>query len=412
MKPKRNLFVFLLLVCFMSSALFVPQAQASGENWLWGWDYRRAITITGAAGAGTNYQVPITVIGNITATQEDYDDIRFTEADGITQLDYWLEDYGINYDPAYFWVKVTANLDTDQTIYMYYGNSDVSTTSDGAATFIVYEDWDSESVRGTVWDTQDIDGGVTYAGGAKHGKIAKVDGDAGATYQITTDYDTPAPTAVIFRANIEDADAGNSQRMGSGWAGAFSFALIESDAVGNDFRCYDDDGNQDAQPMAAGYFDTWWTFQITRDGTNAKLYADTNLIETASIDPDIITNPAFSILNSDSENDIYSDWVAVRKFKAGTEPTADPTFGAEENEPLRSWQAIGDDARFIFVVGWHPVATFGYDAFFVFMGLIMIPFSTMYLVKGGRKELSSDKVFYFLVLFMLGWGFFIGGIMP
>ena len=67
---------------------------------------------------------------------------------------------------------------------------------------------------------------------------------------------------------------------------------------------------------------------------------------------------------------------------------------------------------FVFPVDWHPVAIFGYDAFFVFLGLIMIPFSTMYLVKGGRKELSMDKVFYFLILFMLGWAFFIGGIMP
>lgn len=69
-------------------------------------------------------------------------------------------------------------------------------------------------------------------------------------------------------------------------------------------------------------------------------------------------------------------------------------------------------ATLIFTVSWDPVAQFGYDAFFIFMGLIMIPFSTIYLVKGGRKELSQDKVFYFLIMFMMGWAFFIGGIMP
>ena len=75
------------------------------------------------------------------------------------------------------------------------------------------------------------------------------------------------------------------------------------------------------------------------------------------------------------------------------------------------WQEI-NDVEIIFQVGWTPEFQFSYDAFFIFLGLIMIPASTMYLAWGGRKAMSTDKLFYGLVLLALGFGFLIGGILP
>jgi hypothetical protein len=46
----------------------------------------------------------------------------------------------------------------------------------------------------------------------------------------------------------------------------------------------------------------------------------------------------------------------------------------------------------------------------IFLGLFMIPASTIYLAKGGRHAMSTDKVFFALVIFILGCAFFIGGI--
>ena len=48
---------------------------------------------------------------------------------------------------------------------------------------------------------------------------------------------------------------------------------------------YGDEGNEDSQAMDIAYFDTWVTFQITRDGTNSKLYAD-NVPTSPSVDID------------------------------------------------------------------------------------------------------------------------------
>jgi len=49
---------------------------------------------------------------------------------------------------------------------------------------------------------------------------------------------------------------------------------------------------------------------------------------------------------------------------------------------------------------------------FILLGLVMVPASTIYLVYGGRDKLTQDKFFYFLIAFIIGWAFIIGGVMP
>lgn len=383
---------------------FVISADWYNSSWL----YRKEITILIGSGiAGTDYQVLVEVAYE-SNMQADFGDIIFVDDDHDTLFDFWLETANATW--GIFWVEVADYMDSNNptTIYMYYGNSTVSTASDGEATFLMFEDWASESVRGAVWDILTPDGSVSYSGvDANHGKTAKFDANAEATYRITSDYDTASPIAVMFRSNIEEADTvGNVARQGSGYDGAFAFNLVHTRETDDEkFFVYDDDGNQDSQVMTTAYFDTWVTFQITRDGTNSKLYADTILIETASCAPDIVaTNPAASIMLTDSEDVLYSDWVAVRKF-IPSEPYVD-SFGAEDPLYPPEWELV-DTAELIFSV---PVFTGSLDALLIFAGLIMIPASTLYLVKGGKSEMSNDKLFYGLIAFVMGWALFLGGI--
>ena len=108
MKRKTTFLVSFLLVLCISSMVFVsaydsvmivdPNAikdftlSIDGNEWLEGWDYRRTIPITGSAGAGTLYQVPI-LVSYDSDMQTDFDDIRFTDNDGSTLLAYWIESY-------------------------------------------------------------------------------------------------------------------------------------------------------------------------------------------------------------------------------------------------------------------------------------------------------------------------------
>ena len=145
---------FLIPIPLYTSVLEQPGKQltiASGEAWLTGYTYRKMLNITGSSGAGTDYQVMIlTNYSDGTDTgftvyldgesQTDFDDIRFTDDDGITLLDYWRESYTAS-DTATFWVEVQDTLSSNATIYIYYGHDTINTVSDGDATFDIFSDF-------------------------------------------------------------------------------------------------------------------------------------------------------------------------------------------------------------------------------------------------------------------------------
>jgi len=103
-------------------------------GWLTGWTYRKSHVINSASGAGTNYQVKIKAhYGSGTDSGEDvylngkcrtdFGDIRFTDDDGETELDYWMEEK-VDSDYAVFWIEIADDLSSSNaTIYIYYGNS-------------------------------------------------------------------------------------------------------------------------------------------------------------------------------------------------------------------------------------------------------------------------------------------------
>ncbi|MFA5401809.1 MAG: DUF2341 domain-containing protein, partial [Dehalococcoidia bacterium] len=99
---------------------------------------RKAIAITGStAGALTDYQVQVSVTYDADMNA-DFSDVRFADASGAA-LSYYRQAYAAS-TSAVFWVKVPsipASPDTT-TIYLYYGDTSLSTTSSGSGTFINY----------------------------------------------------------------------------------------------------------------------------------------------------------------------------------------------------------------------------------------------------------------------------------
>ena len=112
-----------------------PEASSPASWWNSSWAKRKAITIdnTGNASTLTNYQVKVTVTYDADM-QSDFDDIRFTNASG-TLLDHWLETK-TDGSTATFWVEVESiPASNTATIYMYYGNGSVTSTSSLDNTF-------------------------------------------------------------------------------------------------------------------------------------------------------------------------------------------------------------------------------------------------------------------------------------
>jgi hypothetical protein len=84
-------------------------------------------------------------------SKSDFGDIRFTSSDGATLLSHWMESK-TDSDEAAFWVKVPDDLSSaSRTIYVYYGNGDATTSSNGENTFPFFDDFSGSSLDMTKW---------------------------------------------------------------------------------------------------------------------------------------------------------------------------------------------------------------------------------------------------------------------
>jgi len=124
-------------------------------TWLEGWSYRKYHKIVGSTGGWeTDYQVRIIVhYGSGTDSGEhvylngkcrtDFGDIRFTKDDGVTKLQYWIEEK-VDGDYAIVWVKIPfmPQYPAYVIIYIYYGNPSATSESD-PNTMIAYVGFES-----------------------------------------------------------------------------------------------------------------------------------------------------------------------------------------------------------------------------------------------------------------------------
>ncbi|MEA1959341.1 MAG: DUF2341 domain-containing protein, partial [Chloroflexota bacterium] len=116
-------------------------AQAD-PGWGTDWEYRMLIEITDNSGSTlTDYQVPIlidTATFNYSKARPDGGDIRFGTTSGI-DCDYWIEEWNATSEST-IWVKVPSIPTSGTTsIYMYYGNASVTSTSNKNNTMNFFE---------------------------------------------------------------------------------------------------------------------------------------------------------------------------------------------------------------------------------------------------------------------------------
>jgi hypothetical protein len=144
----------LLLVIGISG---VVQAQTWFDP---NWDYRIPVEVdnTGNSEALTNYQLRVDLDAlnfDFSAAQSGGEDIRFTEADGSTLIDHWIEDWDAVGESATIWVEVpsVAALSTAD-IYLYYGNSMAADSSDGTATFEFFDDFETDYIGSSGWTSK------------------------------------------------------------------------------------------------------------------------------------------------------------------------------------------------------------------------------------------------------------------
>jgi hypothetical protein len=121
------------------------------------WSKRRPITVDNSSNSSslTDYQVQVTVSYD-SDMNSDFSDLRFTDSDGTTELDYWIEDY-TSETSATVWVEVPSiSASSTKDIYIYYGNSSASSASNGENTFTAFDNFDDNTMN-QEWSIEDAD---------------------------------------------------------------------------------------------------------------------------------------------------------------------------------------------------------------------------------------------------------------
>ncbi|BBB32858.1 hypothetical protein TTHT_1345 [Thermotomaculum hydrothermale] len=295
----------LALMVFVFTFSFI--SFAAGENWEFGYSYRKQITFTSDINKIPSSQTNFPVLINITDTdlktvtngghvQNDNGwDIKFTASDGSTDLSYEIE----KYDPAtgelVAWVKIPT-LSTGTIIYMYYGSVSVNTDPSSPDT------WEAnykmvqhlQETSGTHYDSTSNALDATPSGGVNQDTSGKIDGadefDGVDDYVSTSSSVVLSPpltisawiyyggqsniNTIVSNGNAEASSAGFRLFINS-WNTSDGKLIIEAGDGTNGSSIA-----SDIDTIAAGQ---WYFVTAVIDGSNSALYLNGNLIGTGSL---------------------------------------------------------------------------------------------------------------------------------
>lgn len=318
---------------------------SDGESWLTGWSYRQKLAFWEVDGSGTNYPVDLHVfyderdnslqVETLTKCQTDFGDIRFTDNDGSTELDYWMETK-VDSDEAVFWIEVVDSLETGNSvvIYIYYGTSGTSTTtSDGEEVFYFFDDFENNNLNR--WDIADSDWS-TQATTVKMGSYAALGDSTGSRQLYSTANNFTSGSFLIhtwFR--VEDHTV-QDHRYGIHMYGDTHISGVI--AYQNDWMWWN--GGQVNYETNTVVADTWYRVELglNLDASNVTFYRDRSYIGFRDFhdytDTDVAYVDQVGCLTDGqadgNKNDQYQDDYYVRKWvEASVEPYINVVYGEE-----------------------------------------------------------------------------------
>jgi len=141
---KKLLLAMIFLVVLLTPLMFIVDSESEAGD-----RYRRIeIDNSGNAETLTDYQIFLNVSYD-SDMQSDFDDLRFTWYDESSSqevsIDYWLDKY-VDSEYALVWVEVPSISGLGQeTLYMYYGDPDATSESNGEETFVFFDGFSTDS---------------------------------------------------------------------------------------------------------------------------------------------------------------------------------------------------------------------------------------------------------------------------
>jgi hypothetical protein len=303
------------------------------------WNYRKSIVIAHTDdGAQTNYQMKLLVGESSGAVGEqvdcgakvasDFDDLRFTTSNGTTLCDYWIESLSgtTPNQLATVWIEIPsiAAHPDDTTIYMYYGGT-TTAVSNGADTFLFFDDFPGVSLDGTKWSSW---GTITVA--SSGATIASNSGiyrnAASATNQRT-------------RAKVKETTYVAYDQFIIFYTDSNNYAYMNSDNPNNYYGSIKAGSGSWADSGLARNT-SYHIFQMLRNGTTSILYSIDGAY-AATINTNVYTGTAPLQHQTQTGGVIVVDWSFVALYTAN-EPTWS-SFGSESTKGRSFGVIIGSD---------------------------------------------------------------------
>ena len=123
------------------------EKTAQEKNWDGAkWQHSVVVTVDNTAGTShlSHYQVKVLLDSDnfsFGTDQPDGRDLRFVDTDAKALLPHWVQRYDTAHEEAAIWVRVpNVPASATKTIHMHYGNAAADSTSDGARTFVFFDD--------------------------------------------------------------------------------------------------------------------------------------------------------------------------------------------------------------------------------------------------------------------------------
>lgn len=306
--------------------------------WDASWLYRRTVTISPLN--PENYQLKVTLPFYDTS-------IRFLENENSGELNYWVETSTT--DNMTIWVQRLEN--TDNTIYVYYGNAGVGIAENGDATFPFFDNFPNTSLNTSKWtvrggtpavvsgeltlDNATVAEGITGVAIFDVGYAIRMRSKSIGTNALAKGGGFTNLTSANFLSAAQYAGVYRHQNLG------YAEQLVVAPATQSNFGAWADD--------------SYHIWDIERDSTADVVYAEDNTtVATLNNDiPDSSTMWVHLSVGSGAAGGAGSevvDWVFVRKFVSpepttsisNTPPTAptnwtDLAANLTDNTPTITW---------------------------------------------------------------------------
>jgi hypothetical protein len=267
-----------------------------------------------------NYQVLLNITYN-NDMKNDFSDLRFVNySNGSKELDYWIENKSDG-NWALVWVEIDDNITTiNQTLaWIYYGNPDATSISNGSNTFVLFDDFIGSSYDDSIWGTNAVEG-AEY--NISNGLLRMWGGwnAGGGNYYFASENSFNSPIIVQARANISsitsDMDLSfgfqNSQTT-EWWTNSNCVWCLYDSNGGGSANCKEIKTNG-VEDTGSEVTSTDWQTHIIKYTTSGVNYYDSNLgwLNTTRS----TYSPFYFSLagDTDSSSAVYVDYVFLRNY--------------------------------------------------------------------------------------------------